>query len=184
MQAQPELMRQHEAYKAVRERLFRRPKPAPVRVEKVAPPILVLRDCDEHVKAWRKWKRFSEAFAKSVAVKSFSTEGRFEIQLSRPPYDVSFSVGDYPQVPGLKRSIHDICLAVLRDFPGVTLDEVKGPRRSRNIVAARQACMFEVYTERKDVSFPMIGRFFGGRDHTTALHAVRKIEAQRAKESA
>ncbi|MQX90293.1 hypothetical protein GHK63_11655 [Sinorhizobium meliloti] len=83
-----------------------------------------------------------------------------------------------------RRSMKDICLDVLRDFPGVTLDEVKGPRRSRNIVAARQACMFEVYTERRDVSFPMIGRFFGGRDHTTALHSVRKVEAQRAKESA
>jgi len=71
----------------------------------------------------------------------------------------------------------DICLDVLQDFPGVTLEEVRGRHRNRNIVAARQACMYAIYTERKDISFPRLGHFFGGRDHTTALYSVSKVAA-------
>ncbi len=52
--------------------------------------------------------------------------------------------------------------------------------RSKHIVAARQEAMYRVRKERTDMSLPMIGRVFGGKDHTTILHAVRKIEAQRA----
>lgn len=181
MQAQPELMRQHEAYKAVRERLLRKPtpKPAPAPVEKAPPKLLELRFYNEHVVTWRSWLAFKEA------VQASSTSAT--VAASFGPYAncaASFVLAEDPNMFVARRSMKDICLDVLRNFPGVTLEEVKGPRRSRNIVAARQACMFEVYTERQDVSFPMIGRFFGGRDHTTALHSVRKVEAQRAKESA
>jgi hypothetical protein len=35
--------------------------------------------------------------------------------------------------------------------------------------------MSRIYEERGDISLPEIGRFFGGRDHTTVLHAVRKL---------
>jgi hypothetical protein len=184
MQAQPELMRQHQAYKAVRERLF---APRPVRnvaVAKPEPQILVLRDCDEHVKAWRRWKRFSEALAKSVSVRTFSTEGHFEASLAPSPYEVTFSVGEGPWVPTLKRSIPEICLGVLQDFPGVTLSEVRGASRNRTIVAARMECMYALREERSDLSLPVIGKFFGNRDHTTVIHALNKIKAQREKESA
>ncbi len=48
-------------------------------------------------------------------------------------------------------------------------------RRTRVIVKPRQVAMYlsKTMTPR---SFPEIGRRFGGRDHTTVLHAVRKIE--------
>ncbi|WP_164830140.1 helix-turn-helix domain-containing protein [Sinorhizobium meliloti] len=167
-------MRQHEAYKAVRERLFRMPKPAPAPtpVARQRPQLVVLRDYDAHVITWRKWLAFLDAIKASST--STTVSARFG------PYancSASFALGEDFDMFVARRSMRDICIDVLQGFPGVTLDEVKGPRRSRNIVAARQACMFAVYTERKDASFPMIGRFFGGRDHTTALHAIRKIEA-------
>lgn len=65
---------------------------------------------------------------------------------------------------------------VLRDFPGVTYGQVIGPSRSIPVVEARHTCMLVVHRERPDLSFPQLGAIFGGRDHTTILSAVRKME--------
>lgn len=56
-----------------------------------------------------------------------------------------------------------------------------GLGRRREIVGKRQLIMWEIHRE-FGLSFPQIGRLFGGRDHTTALHAYRKIEAMTAEE--
>lgn len=66
--------------------------------------------------------------------------------------------------------------AVLREFPKVTMADLKSPRRTGLIVRARQIGMYLAKTITTK-SFPDIGRRFGGRDHTTVIHAVRKIEA-------
>lgn len=60
---------------------------------------------------------------------------------------------------------------------GVPRTEFLSNRRTRAVVRPRQIAMFlaKKLTTR---SLPEIGRFFGGRDHTTVLHAVRKIEAE------
>lgn len=75
-----------------------------------------------------------------------------------------------------RRTMMEIAADVLKDFPGITIKDIKGSRRTRAIVLPRQIAMYHIYREREDLSFPMIGRFFGGRDHTTVLHAVRKFE--------
>ena len=49
-------------------------------------------------------------------------------------------------------------------------------RRTRDIAFARQVAMY-LSRELTDLSLPKIGEEFGGRDHTTVLHAIRKIEA-------
>lgn len=88
-------------------------------------------------------------------------------------------VGDEPA--DHRRPVPDIVAEVLADYPGTTWADVKSLRRTRELVAPRQACMVAVYDERKDLSLPQIGRLFN-RDHTTVLHAVRKIKAQRGEE--
>ncbi len=57
----------------------------------------------------------------------------------------------------------------------VTKQEIVSSRRTRSIVRPRQISMYLAKTM-TNRSFPDIGRRFGGRDHTTVLHAVRKIE--------
>lgn len=57
---------------------------------------------------------------------------------------------------------------------GFTIDELKGTSRRRPLVNARQISMY-VMREMTDFSYPMIAREFGGRDHTTVIHAVDKI---------
>jgi len=62
----------------------------------------------------------------------------------------------------------------LFDFP---LEDLCGPARKRPLVDARQITMY-VMRELTDLSYPSIGEQFGGRDHTTVLHAVQKITGQ------
>lgn len=59
----------------------------------------------------------------------------------------------------------------------VSYRKVIGGRVLHEIVGVRHLLMWEIY-EKFDLSFPQIGRMFGGRDHTTVIYAVRKIEAQ------
>ena len=56
----------------------------------------------------------------------------------------------------------------------VTVDELCGPSRSRSLVTARQVAMY-LCRELTELSLPKIGQLFGGRDHTTVMHAERKI---------
>jgi hypothetical protein len=77
--------------------------------------------------------------------------------------------------------ILEIAIEVLTAFPGVTIEEIRGSRRTRRIVLPRQLAMYQAYRQRSDLSLPLIGRWFGGRDHTTVLHAIRKIEALRGE---
>ena len=58
-----------------------------------------------------------------------------------------------------------------------SVEELTGQSRRRPLVTARQVAMY-VFRELTDFSYPMIGREFGGRDHTTVIHAVEKIGGQ------
>jgi chromosomal replication initiator protein len=57
---------------------------------------------------------------------------------------------------------------------GVTLEELVSPRRSQSVAYPRQVAMY-LSRELTDSSLPKIGREFGGRDHTTVMHATSKI---------
>lgn len=59
---------------------------------------------------------------------------------------------------------------------GVTRDEIISQRRPARVVRPRQVAMY-LSREMTLHSLPSIGRAFGGRDHTTVLHAIRKMEA-------
>jgi chromosomal replication initiator protein len=57
-----------------------------------------------------------------------------------------------------------------------TVEDLKGKSRRRPLVTARQIAMY-VFRELTDLSYPAIAREFGGRDHTTVIHNVEKIQA-------
>ena len=60
---------------------------------------------------------------------------------------------------------------------GFEIDQITGGSRRRPLVDARQVAMY-VTRNMTDLSFPEIGKAYGNRDHTTVMHAVRKIEAR------
>ncbi len=63
-------------------------------------------------------------------------------------------------------------IAAILKFP---VDDLKGRSRQRPLVTARQIAMY-VFRELTDLSYPAIARLFGGRDHTTVIHANEKIQ--------
>lgn len=79
-----------------------------------------------------------------------------------------FPQGEQPAV-----SIDRIQELVSERF-GLSLEELCGDRRSQNIVYPRQVAMY-LSRELTDSSLPKIGKQFGGRDHTTVIHATSKI---------
>ncbi len=79
-----------------------------------------------------------------------------------------FPQGEMPEV-----SVERIQEAVVDRF-GISLQELTGDRRSQAIVYPRQVAMY-LCRELTDSSLPKIGKKFGGRDHTTVIHATSKI---------
>ena len=76
--------------------------------------------------------------------------------------------------------VEDILKFVSRHY-NVSRADILSARRTRTIVRPRQIAMYLAKTMTPR-SLPEIGRRFGGRDHTTVLHAVRKIEAERGRD--
>ena len=68
-------------------------------------------------------------------------------------------------------------MAATAEYFGLTMEDLCGSSRSRMLVTARQTAMY-LCRELTDLSLPKIGQMFGGRDHTTVIHADRKIRGQ------
>ena len=79
----------------------------------------------------------------------------------------------FPQGEAAEVSIQRIQELVSERFQ-LTLEELCGEKRSQNIVYPRQVAMY-LSRELTDSSLPKIGKEFGGRDHTTVIHATSKI---------
>ncbi|MFI6500060.1 chromosomal replication initiator protein DnaA [Nonomuraea typhae] len=67
-------------------------------------------------------------------------------------------------------------MAKTAEYFGISIDDLCGSSRSRALVNARQIAMY-LARELTDLSLPKIGQQFGGRDHTTVMHAERKIRS-------
>lgn len=74
-------------------------------------------------------------------------------------------------------------MAQTASYSEFTIEELCNTNRSRNLVLARQIAMY-LCRELTDMSLPKIGQEFGGRDHTTVMHADRKIRKLMAEKSA
>ena len=71
-------------------------------------------------------------------------------------------------------SIADIIKLVAHDY-NLTIADLKGPRRQRNITLPRQIAML-LARELTECSLPQIGKAFGGRDHTTVINSLKRME--------
>ncbi len=73
-----------------------------------------------------------------------------------------------------------LIIAQTSSYFGLSIDDLCGPSRSRNLVAGRQIAMY-LCRELTDLSLPKIGQQFGGRDHTTVMYANNRIRAELAE---
>ncbi|MBQ0847817.1 chromosomal replication initiator protein DnaA [Streptomyces sp. NPDC057621] len=105
--------------------------------------------------------------------------------LNRQPVDLGLTeIVLKDLIPGGEDSSPEITapaiMAATADYFGLTVDDLCGSSRSRVLVTARQIAMY-LCRELTDLSLPKIGAQFGGRDHTTVMHADRKIRALMAE---
>ncbi len=107
------------------------------------------------------------ALTRVVAFSSL-TGRAMTVELSQDVLKDVFPQGEAAEV-SIKR-IQDL----VADRFGLSLDELCGEKRSQNIVYPRQVAMY-LSRELTDSSLPRIGKEFGGRDHTTVIHATSKI---------
>ncbi len=120
--------------------------------------------------------------ARNVASSGRELEGAFNQLLFRRSFEPSLSIERVDELlahlvgagEAKRVRIEDIQRVVARHY-NVSRQELVSNRRTRVIVKPRQIAMYLAKTMTPR-SFPEIGRRFGGRDHTTVLHAVRKIE--------
>jgi len=79
---------------------------------------------------------------------------------------------------------HDIgapvIMAVTAEYFGLTLEDLCGPGKTKALAQSRQIAMY-LCRELTDLSLPRIGQTFGGRDHTTVMHADKKIRKEMAE---
>lgn len=71
-------------------------------------------------------------------------------------------------------------ISITAEYFSITIDELTGTSRSRVYVTARQIAMY-LCRQLTDLSLPKIGDSFGGKDHTTVMYAVKKVENQIAQ---
>ena len=65
-------------------------------------------------------------------------------------------------------------MQVVATYFDVTIDDLRGRNRSKVLVMPRQIAMY-LCRELTDLSLPRIGQELGGKDHTTVMHAVKKV---------
>ncbi|MEU5364882.1 chromosomal replication initiator protein DnaA [Streptomyces sp. NPDC005925] len=99
--------------------------------------------------------------------------------LNRQPVDLGLTeIVLKDLMPGGEDSAPEITstaiMGATADYFGLTVEDLCGTSRGRALVTARQIAMY-LCRELTDLSLPKIGALFGGRDHTTVMHADRKI---------
>jgi chromosomal replication initiator protein len=105
--------------------------------------------------------------------------------LNRAPVDLQLAeIVLKDLIPGGEEAGPEITATVIMRetaaYFGLSVDDLCGSSRSRVLVTARQIAMY-LCRELTDLSLPKIGAQFGGRDHTTVMHADRKIRTMMAE---
>jgi chromosomal replication initiator protein len=78
------------------------------------------------------------------------------------------------EVAPARLRLDDICRAVARQF-GISMSQLRSRKQSRGVVLPRQCAML-LSRKLSGRSFEQIGRYFGGRDHSTVIHACRRLK--------
>ncbi|MFT0848834.1 chromosomal replication initiator protein DnaA [Actinomycetaceae bacterium L2_0104] len=103
--------------------------------------------------------------------------------LSKQPVDLTLSeivLKDLISNPDSIEITPSLIMGQTASYFQVSIDDLKSADRSRSLVTARQVAMY-LCREMTSLSLPKIGDIFGGRDHTTVMHAYRKIDKQMAE---
>lgn len=74
---------------------------------------------------------------------------------------------------------HTLLIEVVARYFNISVSDIMSNRRSKDILVPRQICMYLCRYE-LDMTYPRIGEVFGGKDHTTVMHACNKIVTEQS----
>ena len=84
-------------------------------------------------------------------------------------------LGDLLSESATRHRSDEELLTDIAAYLGYSVEALRGKSRQRPLVMARQIAMY-VMREQTELSYPSLARLFGGRDHTTVIHAVEKVQ--------
>jgi chromosomal replication initiator protein len=111
-----------------------------------------------------------------IRVSAFASLNRQQVDLQLAEFVLKDLI---PEAQGPEITASTI-MGQTASYFGLSIDDLCGTSRSRVLVTARQIAMY-LCRELTDLSLPKIGQHFGGRDHTTVMHADRKIRSLMAE---
>lgn len=175
------LAEQHERWSGARERLWNAPPPAPKesRVINAVSPFVRARRAAEADKLARQKAYFERQLIQFRA--GFTDPVLNAPAENWPSYTppVTYDVCEQtPRKIGARKTMREIIKETALKHH-VSVNDILSPRRDRGTVAARQESMWRCKQE-TTFSLPQIGRAHGGRDHTTAIHSIRRHEERLA----
>lgn len=179
---QTALKEQHENWKVRHQRLFGQ-KQKPVLTPD---PVIVIADESPSPKAVPMWTWAEMHFDMHVQAWQEMTRGATISELAHQNAVMRAALRvaemDDELISKERRPIKEIVAEILRDFPGIEWVDIQSRHRTRDIIYPRHLCMHAITIQRPDLSYPQIGRQFGGRDHTTIIYGVKKIAEMTADE--
>ncbi len=110
---------------------------------------------------------------------------RAHAEMTRSPISVELTVEVLKELLPQAR-IRPVTIAAIQravaEFFGIRVDEMKAKRRTKGVAFPRQVAMY-LARELTDASLPRIGEEFGGRDHTTVMHACERVKGALAQDA-
>jgi chromosomal replication initiator protein len=111
-----------------------------------------------------------------IRVAAFASLNRQQVDLSLAQVVLRDLIRD----PSVNEIDAATIMAVNAEFFGMTIEDLCGPSKTKQVATARQIAMY-LCRELTDLTLPKIGQTFGGRDHTTVMHAAKKIKTEMAE---
>lgn len=114
-------------------------------------------------------RSLSATFSTLVAL-SMQTGNEIDLDLARQALKVT-----NPSFDSNKKIGIDLIQQIVADYYNIKVQDLSSKKRPENIAMARQTAMY-ITRNLTDYSLVQIGQYFGGKDHTTVMHAIKKVE--------
>ena len=149
-------------YRKVRQRLSNslHQQPLPAKAKPVSAFTFIGPNCDHHMQAWQ-----CELMQRKID--DWRLKHILAVQVDNSPDN------NWPRIDAVRQA--NMIVEEVARVQNITALEMRSSRRAKCIVYARFEAIWRIYRA-TEWSLPQIGRFFGNRDHTSILHAIRAYE--------
>ena len=105
----------------------------------------------------------------------YCTACNLEINLENSQEALAAIISSSNKVKYSNNDYYNDLIGIVADFYSISVDDITGNKRNGKIVLARQIAMY-ILKSKYGLAYKKIGTFFGGKDHSTVMSSVEKIE--------